>query len=74
MATKTDPSEAAAMAIQIILSDPADASRVVDALLDQADVVERDRPTLASRYRRLADHLGDELDALPTTNRSLSGR
>lgn len=53
------------MAVQVALADPVDASRVVDALLAQADAVELAQPLLARRYRSIADDFGDALDDLP---------
>lgn len=52
------------MALQVTFRDPADAARIVDALLDEADTVERDRPLLARRYRAIANDLGDALEEL----------
>lgn len=40
-------------------------ARAVDGLLAAADAVEGWHPTMAACYRRIADALGDALDALP---------
>lgn len=53
------------MSVQLVLRDPADVVRCCEALLGQADAVERSAPLLAARYRAIADQLGDALDGLP---------
>jgi hypothetical protein len=50
------------VALHITFADPHDAARIVDALLDQADDIEAERPLLARRYRAIADDLGDALE------------
>ncbi|MGW3847148.1 hypothetical protein [Streptomyces fagopyri] len=42
-----------------------DASELVEALLVAAQARETTAPDLAARWRTLADHIGDGLDALP---------
>ncbi|RHA38747.1 hypothetical protein D1825_13435 [Cellulomonas rhizosphaerae] len=48
--------------MQVTFTDPHDAARVVDALLEQADHIEVNTPMLARRYRAIADDIGDALD------------
>lgn len=42
-----------------------DASELVEALLVAAQAREDTAPQLAARWRRIADNIGDALDALP---------
>ncbi|MFS4107502.1 hypothetical protein [Streptomyces sp. PD-S100-1] len=42
-----------------------DASELVEALLVAAQARETTAPQLAARWRRIADDIGDALDALP---------
>jgi hypothetical protein len=53
------------VAIHVDFKDPVDAARVVDALLAQADLVDSSERYLATRYRRIADDIGDALHRLP---------
>jgi len=53
------------VSVRVVFADPTDAARCVDALLEQATATEQDRPSLARRYRTIADQLGDALDTLP---------
>lgn len=43
--------------------DSRDAARICDALETAADVVERNLPLLAARYRRISAELADACDA-----------
>lgn len=57
--------------IRIEIADPLDAAAVVDALITAAELEHgRDDQALAARYTRLADVIGDGLDALPGTQAS----
>lgn len=51
------------MALLVSIADPADAARVVDALLLAAEVETLRNPALCRRYRLLADDFGAGLDA-----------
>ncbi|GHA28861.1 hypothetical protein GCM10010372_30920 [Streptomyces tauricus] len=42
-----------------------DASELIEALLVAAGAREKTAPELATRWRQLADDIGDALDALP---------
>ncbi|MGQ4358531.1 hypothetical protein [Streptomyces sp. SAS_272] len=42
-----------------------DASEIVEALLVAAQARETTAPELATRWRRIADNIGDALDTLP---------
>lgn len=42
-----------------------DATEIVEALLVAAGAREKTSPELATRWRRIADDIGDALDALP---------
>lgn len=54
------------MAVTVRWEDPADAARVVDALLLAAAYAAAEgRDALAHRYARQADDLGDALERLP---------
>jgi hypothetical protein len=52
--------------IALRLPGPDDAAEIVEALLAAADTRDTTTPTQAARWRDLANHLGDALDALPT--------
>jgi hypothetical protein len=52
--------------IRLILPTSDDLTEVVEALLAAADTRDTTAPTQAARWRRLANDLGDALDALPT--------
>lgn len=53
------------MAVTVTYSDASALADIIDCLLEQADAVAGDRATLAARYTRLANELGDAVDALP---------
>ena len=54
------------MAVTVTWADAADAARVVDALLTASAVAAAEgRRTLADRYCRQANDVGDALDRLP---------
>lgn len=63
------------MGVQVTFGDPHDVARIIDALLEAS---EREaltgRATLAARYLRIADELGDELDKLPRPSERLHQR
>lgn len=51
--------------ISIELTDRHDAGRIVEALETAATVEDGPRPSVAKRYRRLAELLADACDACP---------
>lgn len=53
------------MAALLKLGSPQDASELVEALHVAADARDNTAPELATRWRRIANDIGDALDALP---------